>query len=312
MDPKRSAKTRHELRDDAPSRTDQKIDAVHQVIETQLAPRIATMSKNAVLSDRREFYYYQKKNSGRRCSCFLSQASPQSQCPICFGQGVVGGYEKYGTKTEIIDFTAPDLVMVNVEPNLNEATTPVYLRLKDGYDAGYIEATIPIMANICEMDTYFLSQPLYNRGIKIFIMDNGQAVPIIKAEDFDVYLGGSSMRVRLEFQKLDAKPLITHFMMRYKLQKDLLVYGDVARSSEFLQSSQFGLMDIYEEIPIFFDGRRISTYKNEDLLFRVIDQRKFKIVSISENVVASVNTSYDVRARYIMPNVDTGLATFLY
>lgn len=270
------------------------------------------MSSNAVLTDRREFYYYQKKSSGRRCSCFGSQSSPDAQCPICYGQGIVGGYEKYGTQTEIIDYTSPDLIMVNVEPNLDEDTSPVFLRLKDGYDHGYIEVNLPVRANIGKVDTYFLSQPLFNRGVKIFVMDGPLATPIQVATDIEPFLSDPSIRIRLEFEKLDTKPLITHFLLRYKLQEELLVYGDVARSSEYLQSSQFGVMDIYEEIPIFFDGKRVSTYKNEDLLFRVQDQRRFKIVSISENRIASINTSYDVRARYLIPNVDTGLATFLF
>ena len=47
-----------------PSQTDHKIDHVHEVIRDQLVPRIQTLSANAVLSDRREFLFYQRKRSG--------------------------------------------------------------------------------------------------------------------------------------------------------------------------------------------------------------------------------------------------------
>jgi hypothetical protein len=310
----RSTHTSQEQRNDAPSRTDHKVDAVHEVIRDQLAPRIATMSANAVKSDRREFYYYQKKRSGRRCSCFSSEASPDSQCPICHGQGIVGGYEKYGTKSEIIDITTPNLLMVNCEPNFDEVTTPTYIRLKDGYDIGYVEATLPLRQNIGEIDTYFLSQPLYNRGVTIWVVPTtGPAVQISTADDFKPFLNGATITIRLEFQKLDERPVISHFLIRYKLQKNLIVIGDVPRSEEHLQSTQFGVMELYDEVQIFFDTKSgAASYQNEDMLFRLNDQRKFKLTSINPNLIATTVTSYDVRARYYIPNVDVGIATFLF
>jgi len=87
------------------SNTDHKVDAVHQVIKEQLAPRIAQKSANAVLSDRRAFFYYKRKKNGRRCSCFGNETSPDSDCLVCYGTGFVGGYDKYGTHSEIIDYT---------------------------------------------------------------------------------------------------------------------------------------------------------------------------------------------------------------
>ena len=121
-----------------PSDTDHKIDHIHDIVRDQLAPRIQTKSANAVLTDRRYFLYYRRRRTGRRCSCFLTETSPENQCPICVGTGIVGGFDKFGTITEILDYTTPNLIMVNVEPNFKEDTRPVYLKLIDGKDEGYI------------------------------------------------------------------------------------------------------------------------------------------------------------------------------
>ena len=39
--------------------------------------------------------------------------------------GVVAGYEKFGTRAEVLDYTSPGLVMVNVEPNFDEDTAGI-------------------------------------------------------------------------------------------------------------------------------------------------------------------------------------------
>ena len=305
--PLRSTRTYQEQRDDVSSRTDHKIDEVHRVIRDQLAPRIQKHSRNAVLSDRRPFYYYPKKQSGRRCSCFSIQTSPESACPICLGQGLVGGFEKWGTKTEILDFTQPDLIMVNVSPNLEEDTRPVYLKLNDNAETGYVEGTFELRANVGLMDAYLLSQPIFNRGVKIVAFDpSGNSSYINVLADFEPFLRFSTVRVRLEFTKMDERPLVSHLMLRYKLQEKLLIFGDIDRAGENLQSSQFGQMDLYEEIPIFFDGVHVSKFNNEDILIRLSDMRRFKIVYVKENIVANTITSRDIRARYVIPDLEYG------
>ena len=80
-----------------PSNTDHKVDAINELVQEQLVPRIKSMSANAVTVDRRDFYYYKRKRTGRRCSCYATDTSPDNQCQICYGKGIVGGFEKYGT-----------------------------------------------------------------------------------------------------------------------------------------------------------------------------------------------------------------------
>ena len=291
-----------------PSSTDHQIDHVHEIIRDQLAPRIQTMSANAVLSDRREFLYFRRKRTGRRCSCYTSQTSPDNQCPVCLGTGIVAGYEKFGTRAEVLDFTSQGLVMVNVEPNFAEDTRPVYLRLMEGHDRGYVEAQLPIKNNTGVVDNFMLYQPIFNRGTKIIATNPlGGTAEIKEKVDLEPFLAFNSVKIRIEFTRIDAKPVITHFIFRYQIRDNLLVYGDLSRSEEEFSGLQSGVYEAYQEIPIFFDAKTLPHFRNEDVLFRCRDSRKFKIVLVNENVVAGVLTSTDVRARYLIPSMDVGI-----
>lgn len=295
-----------------PSKTDHKVDQVHQVIRDQLAPRIQTLSANAVLSDRREFYHYHMRRSGRRCSCYTVENSPNKICPICLGVGVVGGYEKFGTITEIIDYTTPDLLLVNVEPTLAEDTRPVNFRLQSGFNKGYVEGTIPLRQNIGMVDTYLLRQPIFNRGTRIIAIDPlGNSATIERSEDWTPFLAFDRVRVRIEMERIDEKAVFSNFLLRYKTAENAIIFGDIPRAEENLSGTQFGFYDAYQEISVFFDSKTITRFQNEDILIRLYDNRRFKIVMVNQNVVAGTNTSTDVRARYLIDSVDSGLVSLL-
>jgi len=295
-----------------PSDTDAKIDHVHEIIRDQLAPRIQTKSANAVLSDRREFLYYRRKRTGRRCSCFETETSPDNQCPICIGTGIVGGYEKNGTIAEVLDYTTPNLVMVNVEPNFDEDTRPAYLRLMDGAKRGYVEGVLPIKNNIRKVENFLLYQPIYNRGTKVFATDpNGYSKEIKERDDLEPFLSFDRVKIKVDFTKIDERPIISHFLMRYKIKEDMLIWGDIPRSEEQYSLLEVGAYEAYQEISIFFAYRPIMKFRNEDVLYRCHDGRMFKAVLVNENVVANILTSTDVKARYLISDLDVGVTRHL-
>lgn len=296
-----------------PSQIDHKVDVAHELLRDVIAPRIQSHSFGAATVDRREFFYYKRKHTGRRCSCFTEETSAHDLCPICIGTGIVAGYEKYGTWTEILDFTTPNLLLVNVEPNFEMDTRPVYLRLKDGFDVGYAEATFQIKQNIGEIDTSFLSQPIFNRGLKVLAIDpTGFSSYISCSEELNPFLTHPKITIRIEITRCDSKPMFTHFMFRYKTQPSQLVYGDLSKSEETMaQLSTMGTIDSYQEISIFFDGVTVRRYDPEDLLYRISDGRRFKIVTVTDNIVANVKTSIDLRARYLLPSIDGAIKNLI-
>jgi len=295
-----------------PSDTDVKVDHVHELVRDTLAPRIQTKSGNAALTDRRYFLYYPRKRTGRRCGCYLTETSPENQCPICVGTGVVGGFNKFGTITEVLDYTTPNLVMVNVEPNYADDTRPVYLKLVEGKKFGYVEGILPIKNNIGAVDNFMLYQPIFNRGTKIFAIDpSGNQAEIHDRDDLAPFLLNNQVKIRIEFTAIDQRPLISHFIMRYQTKHDMQIWGDIPQSQKEPTTTDFGQFEMYQEISIFFPYRPVLKYNNEDVLYRVFDGRMFRIVLVKENIVANVLTSTDVTARYLITDIDVGVTKHL-
>jgi hypothetical protein len=111
--------------------------------------------------------------------------------------------------------------------------------------------------------------------------------------------------------KQNEKAIFSHFFLRYKTERNQIIYGDVPRSEENLLGSQFGFFEMYQEITVFFDGKLITKYEIGDLLYRLNDNKRFKLVTINDNIIGGVLTSVDTRARYLLNNVDMVLTTFL-
>jgi hypothetical protein len=295
-----------------PSSTDQLVDHAHRLLRDQLAPRIQTRSANALTVDRREFYYFHRKRSGRRCSCVYHETEAHDSCPVCYGVGVVGGYEKFGCHTESLDFTTPGLILVNVEPNFDEDTRPVHLRLMEGAKFGYAEAEFQLKANTGAMDTCLLSHPIFNRGARVIAIapDNTQA-EIRTPRDLEPFLLNPKVRIRVEMRRLDARPVFTHFVWRYKHRDSAIVWGDVPQLEDNLASSQFGELDLRSDLTVFFDGKQVRNVQNEDLIYRLSDGVRFKIKMVKPNMVAGTLTSTDTTCRYLIPNVDNGAQLLL-
>jgi hypothetical protein len=195
-----------------------------------------------------------------------------------------------------------------MEPNFDQDTRPVYLRLMEGHEKGYVEAQLPVKNNIGVVDNFMLYQPIFNRGTRIIAFDpTGASAEIKEKDDLEPFLAFNNIRLRIEITRVDPKPIISHFLMRYKIREDLIVFGDLSRAEEEFTGLESGVYEAYQEIPIFFDAKTIPHFRNEDVLFRCRDSRKFKVVLVNENVVAGVLTSTDVRARYIIPSVDVGV-----
>lgn len=239
------------------------------------------------------------------------ETSPSKQCAICYGSGLVGGYDKFGTVTEVLDYTSPNLMLVNVDPTLGQDTRPVFLQLSPGYNKGFAEAVLPIKANIGSPDTYLLGQPIFNRGARIRAFDpDGNSAYINGPDDWIPFLAFPNVRVRVELTKINnEKSIFSHLFFRYQITDPNrhIVYGDVPRAEETISSSQFGFMDIYQELGIFFDGKTIASFQNEDILYRITDGLRFKIVMTKVNRVATTVTSWDIRCRYLIKDIDSGL-----
>ena len=146
--PIRGLKQAVENRTELPSRTAYLEDIPNTLLKELYLPQIALESEQSAKVTREVCLYYRKKLTGRRCSCFTVETSPEGACQICYGAGYVGGWDLHGCRTEIIDVTSPALKMVNIMPNFEEGMRPVSFVLEPGCKTGYIETQIDLVRNV--------------------------------------------------------------------------------------------------------------------------------------------------------------------
>lgn len=290
-----------------PSGTDFKVDNAHEILRDYVAPMIQSRSANAMTVDRTDFYYYPKRFVGRRCSCYEVESTPLSECPVCRGQGVVGGFEKFGCRTEILDFTTPNLRCANIVPNFGMDTRPVFFTLVAGAQFGFIEADFEIKANVGVAENFFLFQPTFNRNTKVYVVVGALKFELKTVEDLSPHLASSKITIRVEMEAGDKRPLFSHFQFRYKIRQDLIVWGDATVEESTIQSSDpIGTLLSYQEIQIVFDGKILPKVNSDDILYRIFDARMFKIVGVKELWVGRTLTSIETRARFLLPELDAG------
>jgi hypothetical protein len=80
----------------------------------QTYPGIAERNKRALTGEWLDVFLYQQIRSGRRCSCWGSNQNPSKVCEVCYGTGLVGGFQKYGTAAWLLDATTPNLALNNI------------------------------------------------------------------------------------------------------------------------------------------------------------------------------------------------------
>lgn len=272
------------------SNTDHKVDAVHEVIRDQLAHRIAQKSANAGLSNRRSFFYYKRKNNGRRCSCYGDELSPDSDCGVCFGTGFVGGYDKYGTFTDVIDFTKPKIFTYNTRIDFDVKTVGF-----SGDEGSYIEFTLSLPKNGKGIDAmHFGVDRQESFNLEIISPFN----KIIKNKDDLKDAIGIDVRARINFLKSNS--YFQYLIIRTTILNDTIIYGDCSNYVSAPTSELFGEFETMQEIDITFTGTNMGIIGNKDILYRLQDGAKLKITDNKKIIVSSVLTSVDARARFLI------------
>lgn len=296
-------KSYNERRTSPTSGTDVKGDAPYQIAQQQLLPRIANRSRNAVKVNRQDFFFFQRKQAGRRCSCFSIEQSAAGDCNICFGTGFVGGYDKYGCETEIVDVTRPGLRLIGVEPNYGSRTRPVLFGLIDGATRGFIECDIDLRSNVRLVDVLQLRDSVSDRraaSTKLFVLAGPSWVPMTDAV-LSTLLGNQRLTVRIELTRrlvTTDSPLVSHLLIRYRKLDKPRIIADIPRRRKSIVLEEFGISDRFEVINLVLsdEPRSVAT---EDFFVLLSEGTRWKVIDESENKPGGILTSHDVSARLI-------------
>lgn len=305
--PVRSINATQRNRDDHVfDKTQFKEDFPHEIALLDLVPRIQSRARDALAIDRVDTLFFQRKLSGRRCSCFIVESSPDGLCQICHGTGIVGGYTKFGTVDFTIDVTHPSLRTVNVRPLFELDARPVLIGLDNSALDGFIEVNVDIRQNLGEVDFWNMvvrtTSLTENNSILAFVRTTSESnfVAVTNAS-LNARLAQQRLVFRFEFSRKtlsDANPIFSQFFLRAKLIPNLLVRVDIPRDRESITLAEFGIYDSWQTISAYFDDTmpRIGV---EDFLFRCRDQELWKVVDASPNRPLNILTSHDTTLRLI-------------
>ncbi len=271
-----------------------------------LAKKQARMGTNAVSSvDKRDVYFFRKKTFGRVCSCAMGTSSPSKNCRICYGKGFVGGYEKYGTWTEVIDYTLPEIEFVNVEPAHDLNVVPTLFRLKSGAKKGVIKATLRLRKNAGYCDAFQIVDSTENgNSVEVLVREVGTTSWIeATTQNMTTLMHSEQLEFKVTLARRSASfetPYFSHIMLRYGLlpYDKLTLPVDIPRNTEGISMLDAGWDESFGSLSVFMDNR-VHTIQNDDMLFFPEKNRWVEVTEVQPFHAVDTVLSFDVTCQFV-------------
>lgn len=285
------------------SRTDILDDLPQRHAREDLVPIIARMSQNATNVDPVYFEFFQRLKTGRRCSCWQVETEAQALCVCCFGTGVVVGYNKRGTKTEVFDVTYPNTKCANTTPDYTHPTRPTFWSLVKTAVYGTIEFDFPITSNIGKIDVFDI-QDYQPEGTEIqYYVKAPSEVDFIQLTRAAVSarLGQKKLQIKVVMKRVSPSaplPKLVCIRFSYKLIPHTEVRVDIPRVQESLTLEEFGIYQSFSSQTFFMDNT-LKNVSTEDFMYNVRDGTRWKIIEVSDNRPLGMLTSWDLTARLV-------------
>lgn len=294
--PNRSVQSQQELRSSEGDRTSVMEDNPHQIALEQLIPAVRQMSRNAVSVDRIEICYYQRKKLGRRCSCFVSETSPDGTCKVCHGTGKVGGYTKFGTQDAVLDASAN---WAGSGVRVDYTKRPNVVTLEDGVAFGEVFTTWNLTSTTGKADL-------------VRVLKYGEvAVDVKRPQDVDwlsltsqnleLLLPTTKLDVRLQMHRRNPDDLNPSFMLaeiRYAVGDRLLIPTDWPIRSQSITLAEYGIYDSWQTVTLYFDDT-VNFIDVEDWLINTRDGTRWKVIEVRVNRPLGLLTSTEITARQV-------------
>jgi len=279
-----------------------------------LVKQEAKQRSNALEVDVREFMYFRRRSSGRLCSCMLGgENSPHEHCMICYKTGFVGGYDKYGTRTEVVDVTFPDIVLVNIHSNTEDSTRPTFFKLDDGAKQGKISALVPLRSSakyVDALEIYDNAESLEGAGsVSVVCREHGSAlwVPFTSTNVTQILAtettGMLELEVTIKRRSLNVpSPLFSHVYLRYGLlpKQRTIIKLDIPRNIETITMLEYGYEESFGSLSLFADNK-VQTYSINDFLYYTNKGKYWMLTEVQPFNALGINVSFDLTARHVQP-----------
>lgn len=268
-----------------------------------LIPIIARKSQNASNVDPFYYEYFQRMKTGRRCSCFDVESEPSGVCKVCYGTGIVGGYNKRGTRTEVFDVTYPNVRCANTTPDYNNPTRPVFWSLIKSSVYGTLEFDIWLKTNVGIVDVlHIMDYQPQGTEIKYYIKSPSDLdFEELTEKSLGVRLGQNKLQFKVTMKRVSPSaplPKLIGIRMAYRVLPRTEVRVNIPRTEENLTLEELGIIQSFSSKNFWIDTtlRNIST---EDWFYNVLDGTRWKVTSVSDNKPMGILTSWDVTCRLV-------------
>lgn len=268
-----------------------------------LVPIIARKSQNASNVNPLYFEYFQRIKTGRRCSCYDVESEPAGICVVCFGTGIVGGYNKRGTKTEVFDVTYPNVSCANTTPDYGQNTRPVFWSLIKSSVFGTLDFEVDIKQNLGVLDLLEVKdyQPV-GTVISYYLRSPSEsAFSVLTEEALRLRLGQKRLYFRVEMRRVSPQaplPKLVSIRIAYRLILNTALRVDLPRVEETLTLEELGVYQSFSDQTFWLDNT-LKNVSSEDWMYNTLDGTRWKIKGVSDNKPLGRLTSWDLTARLV-------------
>jgi hypothetical protein len=259
----------------------------HEIVTKQLLPRMAKQATKELQTIKTPVFLFQRLKSGRRCSCFEISASPSTICRACWGTGIVGGYNKWGTNLWVLDVTHPNVRTVGVAPDYSEQPqqTPRRFGLAPGVCYGYLDARFCPETNLGKIDTIHTFGEHDGTNLQAFLRAPSDTDWVdFTNEEMERRLLNRWIDVRFTFQRATPKapsPKLGSLYFRYRRKADCTLLVDVPRNENSRVLAELGAYDDFKTRKMFTDNV-VRTFTTEDIVAELNVPNRWKIISVNE------------------------------
>lgn len=281
-------------------------DWPQRMARENLIPQIAKKTRNALNTTPVYVEHFQMVRNARRCSCFYVEEEPSMVCKLCFGVGMVGGYQKRGTKVDVLDVTSPYTVCVNTRPMYGKMTRPVQFWLQDTAVKGTIEFKWEPVKNIGIIDSLqLLDSTPEGTSVEYSVRTDTDLgwIPVTEAALTQRLALAVPMRFRVELRRETTETPLPKFIgMRcsYRTHKYTAIRCDIPRFSRSTTLEDLGIYNSFTQQNFVF-GNDVRSIDNNDFFVVLQDQTRWKVNEWQDNRILGINTSWDVICRLIQP-----------
>lgn len=279
---------------------------VRQIATRQTYPAIRRRNVLSLDADPVNLYFYQKLLSGRRCTCWGKDANPHVHCANCFGQGIVGGYNKFGTSQVVVDTSLPEVRVVGLVRE-TELEGPEVWVLEDEALTGYLEARIHFQGNWGPLD--HLSTLHYTPDGSVVrwtirALGQSQYVPLNRQNLEELFTRPQLLEVRMECERpgLEAhSPVIVNAHLRIKRtpETEIIVKANRPKITHAYALAELGVLDEYTTAVHWLD-HTISQVTSNDWFYNTDEEIRWRVVDVSDLAPQNYLLSREATCRRVL------------